>query len=914
MLLAHRGRLASLPLGALLASLAAATDPSSPASEVRPLALLAHDGEGFAVALADGELGPGPVALPLLARSDRVARAVPGARGVGLRLEAVGGDAPLLAFELLAVPHPAEEEIVVVAGEPWLVGPPRLPLAARDGAGRDVLAELARQDLALATGRLVLEVQNGPSGPSEPGGPGGPGGFLLLVAGEGSAADVLVERRGAEGAPLAPVDGDAAGPTAMAIGSGGRTAGLVPLSGEETELVVELRAGSGLDQAVLVDARRLDLAPAQTLVPRAAALHPARAEPRTLRRGGRGAAVRTHGPEQALDPGRSDPAVVAWLAGEGPAPGEVLRRGASLEAWFPAPEPGEPGTTWTLLWTPRGEAPAVARAEEQRAAPASAARELLADVAEAAGVAMVHLEGPHEQLDIRPTMGPGAAWGDADGDGWVDLYVVQGGGRAPSAVPSSRLFRNLGGSGPGGRGRFADVTEASGAGHRGAGMGALFLDGDGDGDLDLYVASYGPDVLLENDGAGSFRDVSAAAGLSGERWSAGVAAADADLDGDLDLYVTAYLDYDPGAVPDPAELAGYRREDPVLMLPFAFRGQRNTFLRNEGPGPGGGMRFTDVTAELGLEDALGRGMQPLFWDFDRDGDQDLYVANDVSPNVLWRNEGDGTFRDVSFATGMDDPRGGMGVAAGDVEGDGDEDLFLTNWELEANALYANNLLSHRSPRSRVATFRDVIVPAGLGPFGIGATAWGAELQDLDLDGDLDLFVANGYTSPDYESTSICVGQPNHLFLNDGTGRFEDGRALAPDALDVALPSRAAVACDHDQDGDLDLLVTANNAPLQLLENRASRPGGGHWLVVRPRSHTANTHAIGAELELVLEGRSLRRTLRAGSSYLAGNPPEVHFGLGPAARVLELRVRWPDGSESSHALDGVDRFVTVHQPR
>jgi hypothetical protein len=450
-------------------------------------------------------------------------------------------------------------------------------------------------------------------------------------------------------------------------------------------------------------------------------------------------------------------------------------------------------------------------------------------------------------------------------------------------------------------------------------MGALFLDVEGDADVDLYVANYGADVLFLNDGAGRFADASAAAGVGGDLWSAGIAAGDTDLDGDLDLYVTSYLDYDLSKMPPADDLARYQREDPVEMLPFAFPGARNVFLRNDtwrrteeglARGP---VRFTDVTEELGLLDVQGRGMQPVFWDFDRDGDLDLYVANDVSYNVLYRNEGDGTFKDVSFASGMDDPRGGMGVAIGDVDLDGDEDLFLTNWELEPNALYLNNLVSHTSQKSRVATFRDAIVASGLGPHGIGATGWGAEFLDADNDGDLDLYVANGYTSPDYESTGICVGQPDHFFVNDGRGVFTRRYiASSPaDPLAGILPSRSAVACDFDRDGDLDLALTANNSRAQLLINEART--GNLWLVVRLRGRTPNPFGIGAEVTLRRAAGDLRRSLRAGTSYLGGNPAELHFGIGSSASIEELVVRWPSGRESRHASSGVDRYVVLEEP-
>ena len=310
----------------------------------------------------------------------------------------------------------------------------------------------------------------------------------------------------------------------------------------------------------------------------------------------------------------------------------------------------------------------------------------------------------------------------------------------------------------------------------------------------------------------------------------------------------------------------------------------------------------DVTEELGLLDVPGRGMQAAFWDFDQDGDDDLYIANDVSPNVLFRNEGDGTFKDVSFATGLDDPRGGMGLAIGDVDADGDEDLFLTNWQLEANALYENALISRRGLKRRRASFHDVTVRSGLGPSGIGRTSWGAELFDLELDGDLDLYVANGYTSPDYESTGICVGQTDLLFLGNGRGRFEEANQLAPDAMAISLASRGAAGADHDRDGDVDLLVTANNGRLVLLRNDAER--AGTWLGLRLRwTGSLNPYAIGARVEVTdSKGRTRNRTLRAGQGYLTGNAPELHFGLGNAEGAARVTVTWPDGKRTEHEAE------------
>jgi len=586
------------------------------------------------------------------------------------------------------------------------------------------------------------------------------------------------------------------------------------------------------------------------------------------------------------------------VAPRGPvSPIGTLAAGRTLEFALDVPPPGAEGTTWSLLVHIRTASETLVELRPEPRGPDG----LFRDVTRASGLAYQHLEGPDEQLDIRPTMGPGAALGDVDGDGWVDVFVPAGGGREGSEAPRARLFRNLG------DGRFSEVGAASGLDLSGAGMGALFFDADGDRDLDLFVAHYGRNRLLLNDGRGRFRDATESAGLPAEeRWHAGVAAADTDRDGDLELYVTAYLRYDPAAMPGADELGRYRREDPLEMLPFAFPGERNTFLRNLG-----GARFADATDELKLADAAGRGMQAVFWDFDRDGDQDLYVANDVSPNSFFRNEGDGRFRDISLSTGLDDPRGCMGLAPADVDQDGDEDLFITNWQLESNALYLNNAVAHASAKHRVSTFRDQAVEAGVAQLSVGVTGWGCVLEDFDLDADLDLACVNGYTSPDYESTGICVGQPAHYFEGDGRGKFRPALERAGADLARPLASRCLLAADFDQDGDLDLLITANNGPLRLLRNET--PRGRHWLGLRLRGRGGNTHAIGAEVTLRAGGKLLRRWMRAGTSYLGGNAPELHFGLGEAAQLDECSVRWPDGSESKHELGAVDRFVTLAQP-
>ncbi len=831
----------------LLAAPLAADDPTP--DDARFLLVQTREEDGFAPVALVAANAEHVLVVPLLGRSERVARAVRGPRGLALRISAASPGAPgaLDRVRVHAVRHRTEERVLLADREPLLVGPPTLP------AG--LPPELARHDGFGAAAPASGSFENGSFENSD----------LELVA-----------------IPLEPADPREA--------PGGAARALVGADAIDA-------AGVALDQLVLASVRALDDAELVPLELRRATIATTSGWTRTSRHG--------HGTAWHVPVASAGRETLSDLARTGEADGDGLDwpAGDALDLWFGSPPDAPAGETWSLVVTLLGTA-GIAPAEPP--AEAAAARALFEDVALAAGARRVHLEGPDEQLDIRPTMGPGAAWGDADGDGWNDLYLVQGSGR-DGARPGNALLWNRG------DGTFAESESGAGCEDRGAGMGALFFDAEGDGDLDLYVANYGADALYANRGERRFADVSAAAGIGGDRWSAGICAADFDRDGDLDLYVTSYLDYDPAKMPSEDELGRYRREDPIEMLPFAFPGQANAYLRNESGA--GEPRFVDATETLGLADAAGRGMQPVAWDFDRDGASDLYVANDVSYNVLWRNAGDGTFEDVSFATGMDDPRGGMGVAVGDVDADGDEDLLLTNWELEPNALYLNNLLAHDSARHRVPSFRDAIVASGLGPYGVGATGWGAELLDADLDGDLDLFVANGYTSPDYASTGICVGQPNHYFENDGEGRFAAAFERAGPALAAALPSRAAVACDYDRDGDLDLVVTANNSATQLLRNRAVEDGAqGRWLGVRLAARAPNPFAIGAEVTLEADGRAHRATLRAGTSYLGGNPPELHFGLGAARRVDALVVRWPSGAESRHDVDALDRWITVSEPR
>jgi hypothetical protein len=543
-------------------------------------------------------------------------------------------------------------------------------------------------------------------------------------------------------------------------------------------------------------------------------------------------------------------------------------------------------------------------------APASAPAPWFTDVTQSAGLAWSHHEGA-EQWDIRPTMGPGCAWADVDGDGWQDLYVV-GGSEQDGALFVSR------GRGADGAVGFADETEARGLrGPRGAGMGASFADWDDDGDEDLYVTRDGGNLMWRND-AGHFADVTEAAGTRCGRWSASSAWGDFDRDGDLDLFVTSYLHFDLAAIPPESERPAARREDPIAMLPYVFPPVPCVLYRNEG-----GSRFSDVSAGAGLEAGPGKGLGAVVFDQDEDGWLDVYVADDTLPNHLWRNlggwtasvpdaaRGAGGFEDVALQVGLDDPRGGMGVQCGDVDEDGDEDLFVSYWQTEPDALYRSNARHKPTQRRFVPAFEDVAVAAGLAAPTVGYVGWGCALQDLDGDGDLDLFVANGYTSPDYETTMQCVGQRGLLFENvTRPGSLQTQRDVprwepvaAPRAgawFELALAGRGVAACDFDRDGDVDLAVAANNGPLTLLRNER----GGRSLQVLPEGRGAvPREAVGARVELLLDDGTLRTGFaHRDGSYLSGHERGVRFGLG-TRRPVRLVVSWPDGRRTERTLAG-----------
>ncbi|MEE8526714.1 MAG: CRTAC1 family protein [Thermoanaerobaculia bacterium] len=517
------------------------------------------------------------------------------------------------------------------------------------------------------------------------------------------------------------------------------------------------------------------------------------------------------------------------------------------------------------------------------------------EVAEDRGVDFRHHHGGSGERYMVETMVGGLVAFDFDDDGDVDLFFVDG-GRLPGyegEAPRSRLYRNDGR-------RFADVTTEAGIELDVYGCGATAGDVDGDGDLDLYVTAFGPDRLLRNDG-GRFADVTAEAGLgepsrSALRWTAGAAFADVDRDGDLDLYVAGYVDF----TVDNHKFCGDReRGIRAYCQPGEYKPIADRLYLNRGDG-----HFEDATFAAGLAVPPGAGLGVVFGDLDGDGWADLYVANDETPNFLFRNRGKGVFEDLSLLSGTaysdrGRPEAGMGVDLGDFDGDGRLDVVVTNFEFETNALYAN---------AGDGLFTDVRWTSGFAEPTLTELAFGVAFADLDLDGDLDLAVANGHILDNAESfnSQSRYRQRNQLFENLGGGRW---REAAASGLDAVRASRGLVAGDFDGDGDLDLAVNNSGDRGSVYDNVGD---GGSWLAVALRTGSGNRFGVGARIEIeTATGRQVRE-IKAGSSYLSSNPLEAHFGVGDAETVDAVTVRWPSGEIQRIRRIPVDRRLVIRR--
>jgi enediyne biosynthesis protein E4 len=522
------------------------------------------------------------------------------------------------------------------------------------------------------------------------------------------------------------------------------------------------------------------------------------------------------------------------------------------------------------------------------------------DISSTVGIDFTHVSGTLEQRLIIESMSGGAAFFDYDDDSYLDVFVVDATRlEAPPPTATNRLYRNT--TNPAGNDRrFQDVTDASGLRRTGWGMGCTTGDIDGDGHVDLYVTYFGANVLYRNEDGSHFSDITEAAGVGDPRWGTSAAFGDLDADGDLDLYVANYLVFDLQDPPNGGEFcSGWKGLD-TFCGPHGLKAQADVLYRNDGDG-----RFTDISVETGVDEFRYPALGVLLSDTDRDGDQDLYVANDSRPNLLFRNDGDWQLTDIGPGAGVamsEDGRSqaGMGVAVGDYNRDGNTDLFVTNFSDDVNTLYRNR---------GDGTFVDATFEASLGGLVRPYLGWSTTLFDADHDGWLDIFVANGHIYPQLSDhpSGLRYAQQNLLFRNEG-GRF----ALQPPGpgLGGVHTSRGAAYGDYDNDGDTDLLVLNLNESPSFLRNDSSPDN--QWLGLELVGSTSNRDGIGARVELTVDGSLRVQEARRAYGFQSAHDPRVTFGLGATPRVERVEIRWPSGHVQALQEPPLGRYLVVHE--
>jgi enediyne biosynthesis protein E4 len=517
------------------------------------------------------------------------------------------------------------------------------------------------------------------------------------------------------------------------------------------------------------------------------------------------------------------------------------------------------------------------------------------NIASTAGLDFVHTNGGSPEKHLAEIMGSGGLFLDYDNDGWIDVFLVDGGSLADPQVAGRarhRLFRNRQ------NGTFEDVTAKARIRHSQYGMGACAADYDNDGFDDLYITNVGPNVLYHNNGDGTFDDVTQKAGVGSPLWSTSCAFADFDNDGRVDLFITNYVD----ASVDNNKFCG----DPTRRLrsychPLNYKPLPSVLYHNNGSGT-----FSDVSAQAGIGTYRGNGLGVVVADYDDDGWPDVFVANDTTPNFLFHNEGKGVFREVGLLAGVavannGKAKAGMGTDFGDFDGDGLLDLVVTNHEFESTSLFRN---------LGGGLFAESTVESGIGPTTLPYVGFGAVFLDYDNDARLDLAIVNGHVVDNTAQfrPSSKYAQPRFLFRNTGNRRFVDVTRSAGPGFAVEKVGRTLVAGDIDNDGDLDLLVTNTGQAADLLRNDGGNRGGA--ILIRLIGKRSNRDGIGAKLQIKTGTTTHVRYVKAGSSYLGQNDMRVHVGVGDATLIDRLEVRWPSGQMDTATRVPVNSIVTV----
>jgi len=509
------------------------------------------------------------------------------------------------------------------------------------------------------------------------------------------------------------------------------------------------------------------------------------------------------------------------------------------------------------------------------------------EVAAESGLDFAHVRAPETRYWFPEIAASGLAFLDYDGDGDADLYCIQSGDMAadPAQNLTNRLFENDG------LGNFSDVTDAAGVGDTGYGMGCSTGDFNGDGHVDLYITNVGANVLYENNGDGTFSDVTAAAGVGHEGWGTSCAFVDYDRDGDHDLFITNYIRW--SVENEVGCFSAYGDSD--YCHPNNYNAPAADVLyRNDGDGT-----FTDVTVSSGVANDFGNGLGVTCGDFNLDGYIDIYVANDLVANQLWMNQGDGTFTNQALLAGcavnqQGAAEAGMGVAAVDVDQDGDLDLFMTHLRDESNTLYIN----------KNGFFTDRTARSGLGSASIKFTGFGMGFADFDNDGILDVYVANGRVGirkPAFDEAD-GYAEPNQIFKGLGGGFYEETLPHGGTAEPLIENSRGMAFADVDGDGDVDVALSDNDSVVRLLRN--INESDAHWVQLRVRDEHG-WDAIGAQVRLICSGQTHWRTVESAFSYCSASDPLVHIGLGAGDSITEVEVIWPDGQHETFPAVAVD---------